>query len=85
MEVYCSNCGSKVSTTNMLCNVCAVKTALSNTARGKWEINPDGYYPECSICGYEPRVDYSIDLCSFNYCPSCGSAMEKFAQVTNKK
>ena len=84
MEVRCSSCGNKVSTTDMVCNVCAVKTALSDKSKGKWEINPDGYYPECSVCGYEPRIDHSFDLCNLNYCPKCGSVMAKF-ELTNIK
>ena len=35
----------------------------------EWKINPDGYYPYCSECGYEPKK-------LTNYCPECGSKME---------
>ena len=38
---------------------------------GKWEINTDGYYPYCSVCGEEPEHGKMS-----NYCPNCGSMMK---------
>lgn len=38
---------------------------------GKWIINSDGYYPQCSECMMcEPRARVMTD-----YCPSCGAKM----------
>ena len=78
MGVKCSICGNDVSDENAVCGVCAVKTVVENNKVGNWEINPDGYYPECSICKYEPRIDHCSDLYQYHYCPNCGSPMEKF-------
>ena len=41
------------------------KQVTGNTAR--WEINPDGYYPQCSNCGEEGEIT--------EYCPHCGYRM----------
>ena len=38
--------------------------------RGRWLINPDGYYPYCSACGQEPQGRVLTD-----YCPNCGARM----------
>lgn len=44
-----------------------------------WSINPDGYYPQCSNCGYEPprelirRNALSLEPILTKYCPNCGS------------
>ena len=38
---------------------------------GKWEINSDGYYPYCSVCGEEPENGKMT-----NYCPNCGARMK---------
>lgn len=42
-----------------------------------WYINPDGYYPQCSNCGYEPPrelIRRNGDALIFpRYCPECGS------------
>lgn len=50
--------------------------------KGYWYINPDGYYPQCSNCGYEPPrelIRYSKSeegkkqkLIFPRYCPECG-------------
>lgn len=37
---------------------------------GKWEINPDGYYPQCPFCGQEPPNGKE------EICPSCGASLE---------
>lgn len=39
---------------------------------GEWKINPDGYYPYCSECGYEPKNGVMT-----KYCPDCGVRMDK--------
>ena len=42
-----------------------------------WYINPDGYYPQCSNCGYEPPrelIRRNGDALIFpRYCPECGA------------
>ena len=40
--------------------------------RGEWKINPDGYYPYCSECGYEPKNGETG-----NFCTECGARMKK--------
>lgn len=45
--------------------------------KGIWIINPDGWYPYCSKCGYEPeRPDIHNDNRT-PYCPNCGAKMRK--------
>lgn len=46
---------------------------------GEWKINPDGYYPYCSECGYEPEHGNMT-----KYCPECGTKMEGGDQNGNK-
>lgn len=42
-----------------------------------WSINPDGYYPQCSNCGYEPPrelIRRNGDALIFpRYCSECGA------------
>ncbi len=42
---------------------------------GEWNINSDGYYPYCSICGEEPKDGAITDIC-----PNCGADLSKSAQ-----
>ena len=45
--------------------------------QGMWLINPDGYYPYCSKCGYEPdRPTHHKDNRT-PYCSNCGAKMVK--------
>ena len=44
--------------------------------KGKWEINPDGYYPYCSECNYEPPWVEHKDMRT-PFCPNCGKKMSK--------
>lgn len=41
-----------------------------------WIICPDGYYPYCSNCGYEPPWVENKDMRT-PYCPICGYKMRK--------
>lgn len=45
-----------------------------------WSINPDGYYPQCSNCGYEPPrelIRHNGDALIFpRYCPECGCKLD---------
>jgi hypothetical protein len=45
-----------------------------------WSINPDGYYPQCSNCGYEPPrelIRRNGDALIFpRYCPECGCKLD---------
>ena len=38
---------------------------------GQWLINPDGYYPYCSVCKCEPEKGHMT-----RYCPDCGASMD---------
>ena len=38
---------------------------------GEWLINPDGYYPYCSVC-HNVQVNGKMT----NYCPACGAYMK---------
>lgn len=38
---------------------------------GCWLINPDGWYPYCSKCRYEPKNGELT-----NFCPNCGAKMK---------
>lgn len=44
---------------------------------GIWVINPDGYYPYCNQCGYEPRRPLGDYDNRTPYCPNCGAKMRK--------
>lgn len=51
-----------------------INEALKNflgIKKAKWEINCDGYYPECTNCGEEPK-----DRKMSKICPNCGAEME---------
>lgn len=56
-------------------NLSAADVQLANPAH--WYINPDGYYPQCSNCGYEPPrelIRRNGDALIFpRYCPECGA------------
>ena len=56
---------------------CAAGTKAATSVRGRWLINCDGYYPYCSVCGYEPRVqvDYTRAEGLPAVCPQCGAIM----------
>jgi hypothetical protein len=42
-----------------------------------WIINPDGYYPYCSNCNYEPDRPQTHSDNRTPYCPNCGAKMKK--------
>lgn len=44
---------------------------------GVWVINPDGWYPYCSRCGYEPDRPHKLKDNRTPYCPNCGAKMRK--------
>jgi hypothetical protein len=46
-------------------------TDKEKSTKAKWEINCDGYYPECTNCGEEPK-----DRKMSKICPNCGAEME---------
>lgn len=52
-------------------------TSHKNTKPAHWYINPDGYYPQCSNCGYEPPrelIRRNGDALIFpRHCPECGA------------
>ena len=39
---------------------------------GRWEINPDGYYPYCPFCNREPSDREMTETCGY-----CGARLEK--------
>lgn len=39
---------------------------------GRWLISPDGWYPYCSECYYEPSDGERTSIC-----PNCGAMMDK--------
>ena len=47
-----------------------------NKEQATWLINPDGYYPYCSNCGYEPDRPVFNKTNMTPYCPNCGERMK---------
>ena len=45
---------------------------ITQPRKGKWLINPDGYYPYCSECGAEPEGRKMT-----KFCPECGTPMTR--------
>ena len=48
--------------------------SLKTEKKAHWNINPDGYYPQCSNCGAEPesgKLEY--------ICRTCGAVMEELS------
>lgn len=45
------------------------------TGEAQWLINPDGWWPYCSRCGYE--MNGPAPLARYHYCPGCGAPMTK--------
>lgn len=45
--------------------------------QGEWRICCDGYYPYCSLCGYEPKRPMGSYDNRTPYCPNCGAKMRK--------
>ena len=46
---------------------------------GEWKINPDGWYPYCSNCHYEPMKGMMSA-----FCPNCGANMDDKAKENAK-
>lgn len=44
--------------------------------KAEWVISPDGYYPYCSNCCYEPPWVSNTDMRT-PFCPNCGCRMSK--------
>lgn len=63
---YCPNCGAKMD-----------GEKYRTKSNGVWIINPDGYYPYCSECGYEPIRPLGNDDNRTPHCPNCGAKMRK--------
>lgn len=51
-------------------------TERKTQKKGIWKISPDGYYPYCSYCGYEPEWVIGKDSRT-RYCSNCGAEMTK--------
>ena len=46
-------------------------TDVQPVKHGRWIINSDGYYPQCSECMNEPQSRIMT-----NFCPNCGARMD---------
>ena len=44
---------------------------VQSVKHGRWIINSDGYYPQCSECLKEPQNRAMTD-----WCPNCGAKMD---------
>ena len=53
------------------------KLEVNTEKTGVWIINPDGYYPYCSECYYEPEPTILHSDNRTPYCPNCGTRMRK--------
>lgn len=56
--------------TGIVCNYYESRADVEPVRRGKWIINSDGYYPQCSECMKEPQGRVMTD-----WCPNCGAKM----------
>ena len=69
------------SETTMQCVERAIKEAptadVAEIKQGEWIICCDGYYPYCSLCGYEPIRPLGNYDNRTPYCPNCGAKMRK--------
>lgn len=62
----------------------AIKNQITPN-KAHWSINFDGYYPQCSNCGYSPPRELIIEIKKENkrklkyprYCPECGFDTER--------
>ena len=45
----------------------------NSNKEGKWEINCDGWYPYCTVCGEEPNDGKMTPIC-----PKCGAKLKPF-------
>lgn len=50
---------------------------VAEIKQGEWIICCDGYYPYCSLCGYEPIRPLGNYDNRTPYCPNCGAKMRK--------
>ena len=53
------------------------KADFVEVKQGEWIICCDGYYPYCSLCGYEPIRPMGNYDNRTPYCPNCGAKMRK--------
>lgn len=76
---FCENCDNY---NGFMCRACADAGAMDiivdipaadvqTVKHGRWIINSDGYYPQCSECMNEPQGRIMT-----NYCPNCGAKMD---------
>ena len=47
----------------------------NSVSEAVWIINPDGYYPYCNHCYYEPERPSTNKDNRTPYCPNCGFKM----------
>ena len=70
----CVSCGEVIPEGSQVCKECEVSTEIKV---GMWVINPDGWYPYCNQCGYEPERPTSQKDNRTPYCANCGAKMRK--------
>lgn len=70
----CVFCGEVIPEGRQVCPKCE---ASAEERKGVWLINPDGYYPYCSKCGYEPERPHFYKDNRTPYCANCGARMRK--------
>ena len=54
-----------------------IKNDVTIQEGSTWIINPDGYYPYCKECGYEPEPPRFHKDNRTPFCPNCGRKMRK--------
>lgn len=67
-------------TTTHISNIVIWEEPETPAEEGIWLINPDGYYPYCSKCGYEPEIPHIHKDNRTPYCANCGVKMRKECQ-----
>lgn len=70
----CVSCGEIIPEGKQVCPRCEASTERKE---GVWVINPDGYYPYCNKCGYEPERPNIHNDNRTPYCANCGAKMRK--------
>lgn len=67
------------------CEMFKNKADFVEVKHGIWVINPDGYYPYCNQCGYEPRRPLGDYDNRTPRCPNCGAKMRKEWETNGAK
>ena len=70
----CVSCGEVIPEGRQVCPKCEVSPKRKE---GVWVIHPDGWYPYCNQCGYEPERPVLYNDNRTPYCANCGAKMRK--------